>query len=112
MAKTFAEALSGGSSVVVNYTQQAMSILKKMSEESVLTKEQVVKAMNLFINETKGKVFCLMTDEEIRMAYLQMEFQENWIARLRECARLPTSFRHPANVAQKFRCGSLHEPSS
>ena len=44
-----------------------------MSEESVLTKEQVVKAMNLFINETKGKVFCLMTDEEIRVAYLQME---------------------------------------
>ena len=73
MAKTLAEALSGGSSAAVNYTQQAMSILKKMSEESVLTKEQVVKAMNLFINETKGKVFCLMTDEEMRVAYLQME---------------------------------------
>ena len=58
---------------VVNHVQKAMDILKTMSKDSLLSKEQIAKAMNIFIDENKARVFCLMEDSEIRLAYLNME---------------------------------------
>ena len=73
LAETLAGAMSGSNAV--HYAHEAMEILTKMSQESLLDKKYIAEAMRLFTDEKKAEMFCLMEDAEIRMLYLRMELK-------------------------------------
>ena len=58
---------------VVDYRKEAIRILKEMKDDYLFSKEEAVRAINLLMDGDKAAMFCLMEDEDLRVAYVKME---------------------------------------
>jgi len=58
---------------VVDYRKEAIRILKEMKDDYLFSKEEAVRAINLLMDGDKATMFCLMEDEDLRVAYVKME---------------------------------------